>query len=250
MLRIAICDDQTEFTEHLYKLIKESFAKYDYGLAGIQIYQNGHTLLQDYDTGTKFDIIFLDIEMPPISGMEVADKIRKMDSDVFLIFVTNFSDFMRASFKVEAFDFLEKPISQENIDEVLTRCIRKYEQQHGHIVVKTNLGMATLYLNHVIYIKSDLHYVTFVLLHQKGPIRSKMTLNEVQQLLHPFQQFIRCHQSYIVNLDYVQEITPQKLFLSINDLVPMDYLPISRKYTASVKKQFLLFNLKTGRFSS
>lgn len=250
MLRIAICDDQPEFTEHLYKLIKESFAKYDYNLAGIQIYQNGLPLLQDYNSGTKFDIIFLDIEMPTVSGMEVANKIRKIDPDVLLIFVTNFSDFMAVSFKVEAFDFLEKPVSQESIDEVLTRCIRKYEQQHGHIVVKTNLGMATLYLNHVVYIKSDLHYVTFVLLHQKETVRSKMTLNDVQQLLHPFRQFARCHQSYIVNLNYVQEITPQKLFLTIKDMIPMGYLPISRKYIDSIKKQFLLFNLKTGRILS
>ena len=58
MIRIAICDDQTEVTEHLYKLIKNYFAKYDYDLAGIQIYQNGYPLLQDYVSGTKFDIIF------------------------------------------------------------------------------------------------------------------------------------------------------------------------------------------------
>jgi len=249
MIRIAICDDQTEVTEHLYKLIKNYFAKYDYDLAGIQIYQNGYPLLQDYVSGTKFDIIFLDIQMPSVSGMEVASRIRQVDPDVLLIFVTNFSDFMRASFKVEAFDFLLKPVSQENMDEVLTRCFRKYEQSNGHIVVKTNLGMATIYLNHVVYIKSDLHYITFVLRYQNETIRSKMKLSEVEELLQPFQQFVRCHQSYIVNLSYIREITPQKLFLNINGIVPLNYLPISRKYTNSVKTQFLLFNLKTGRFS-
>ena len=92
-------------------------------MAGIQIYQNGHTLLQDYDTGTKFDIIFLDIEMSSVSGMEVADKIRKMDSDVFLIFVTNFSDFMAGgSPAAVASRFLMPPIIRQYIIQGKENC--------------------------------------------------------------------------------------------------------------------------------
>lgn len=249
MMRIAICADHAATAQHLHKLVKNFLAKYDYDLAGLRIYHDGHTLLHDLEKGAAFDIIFLDMQLPTSFGMDTAQKIREQHPDVFLIFTTDSPDLMASSFQVHAFDFLTKPVSQETIEQVLSRCFRRYEQQHGHIVVRTSLGLATIYLNHLVYIKSDRHYVTFFLRQKEEAICSKMKLTEVEQILQSFHHFVRCHQSYIVNLDYVRELTPQKLFLTITDLAPLNHLPVSRKYINSVAQQFLIRHHQTERLS-
>lgn len=242
-MNIAICDDHLIFTQQLYRTIRSYFAQYDITLGTIKLYQNGNDLLQDCLNASHFDIIFLDIEMPHISGMEVAKNIRLSNSEVLIVFITNFPDYMPASFKVEAFDFLSKPISEEDIFAVLTRCIYKYQQKHGFIQIKTSLGVAAVNINTIVYINSDLHYVDFLLTSGEY-VRSKMKLEDVELLLSNYSQFMRCHQSYIVNLDYVQEV--QRLRIIFNHKKP--YLPgsiaISRKYSDIAREKFLLYRLK------
>lgn len=242
-MNIAICDDHMIFAQQLYRIIKNYYAKFDITLGAVKLYQNGNDLLHDCLNATHFDIIFLDIEMPQISGIEVAKKIRLTNSDVLIVFVTSFPDYMPASFKVEAFDFLSKPITEDDIFAVLTRCIHKYQQKHGYIQLKTSLGIAAVNINNIVYINSDLHYVTFLLADGEH-IRSKMKLEAAEILLTSYSQFIRCHQSYIVNLDYVQEV--QRLRIIFNHKKP--YLPsfiaISRKYSDIVREKFLLHRLK------
>lgn len=246
-MNIAVCDDQLELAEQLGKTIKTFFAKQDYALGSVRQYSDGTKLLADYKAGLHFDAVFLDIEMPSVSGMEIAKQIRKMDNDVLLIFVTSYPDYMSASFKVEAFDFLTKPVSAEELHTVLTRCMRKYGQRHGQVLIKTPLGMAAVALNKIVFIRSTLHYVDFVLRDEKEPLHSKLKLDEVETMLQPYHQFVRCHQSFIVNLDYIQELQRQKILLNVAGLAECDTLPISRKYITVVKEKFLRYHLKSGR---
>lgn len=247
-MNIAICDDQLETAEQIYEIVKDYYAQYDLNLHEIKLYQDGNILLDDYNRAQRFHIIFLDIEMPSMSGMEVAKKIRQLDTEVLLIFVTAYPDYMAASFKVEAFDFLSKPVTEGEIVEVLDRCIQKCEQKYKQIVVKTPTGITTICLNDIAYISSDLHYIDFSLI-QGEIIRTKMKINQIAAELQPYQQFIRCHQSYIVNLDFVQEIQRQQILLKKISPTLSRWIPISRKYLSSTKEKFLLYHLRRRRTS-
>lgn len=246
-MNIAVCDDQIELVDQLGRSIKTFLAGQNRVLGSVKQYTDGMALLADYKAGLRFDVIFLDIEMPSISGIEVAGEIRKLDEEVLLIFVTSYPDYMPASFKVETFDFLTKPVSVEEIQIVLTRCMRKYEQRHSQLLIKTPLGVAAVTLHKIVFVRSTLHYVDFILRDAREPLHSKLKLNEVETMLQPYHQFVRCHQSYIVNLDYVQELQRQKILLNITGLAEYNTLPISRKYITVIKEKFLRYHLKSGR---
>ena len=136
-MNIAVCDDQKEMTNTIHNLIKNYLDEKTNGLNNIRSYFDGDSLLSDIQTGKSFDIIFLDIEMPSITGLEVAKQIRQNNFDLLIIFITSHPNFMSASFKVEAFDFLTKPLDTEELYAVLERCLQKYRQKHGQIKVRT-----------------------------------------------------------------------------------------------------------------
>lgn len=237
-MNIAVCDDQKEMTNTIHNLIKNYLDEKTNGLNNIRSYFDGDSLLSDIQAGKSFDIIFLDIEMPSITGLEVAKQIRQNNFDVLIIFITSHPNFMSASFKVEAFDFLTKPLDTEELYAVLERCLQKYRQKHGQIKVRTPLGVAVIQLNDVMYIYSEKHYINFIL-NNDTTIRTLMTLNQLEAELTLYRQFARCHQSYIVNFDYVVEVQRTKILLKNY----MDSLPVSRAYKESVKEKFLLYHL-------
>ena len=146
-MNIAVCDDRMEVTDLLYKMIKTYFSQHHLLLTSIKIYSDGDCLLQDIQKGSPFDIIFLDIELPGLNGLEVAQFIRQIDSEVLLVFVTGHPEYMSDAFKVEAFDFLSKPVQEEDMELVLSRCIRKYQQRNGQLVIRTSMGTATAHIN-------------------------------------------------------------------------------------------------------
>lgn len=246
-MNIAVCDDRMEVTDLLYKMIKTYFSQHHLLLTSIKIYSDGDCLLQDIQKGSPFDIIFLDIELPGLNGLEVAQFIRQIDSEVLLVFVTGHPEYMSDAFKVEAFDFLSKPVQEEDMELVLSRCIRKYQQRNGQLVIRTSMGTATAHINNIVYVNSDLHYIDFVLTTGES-LRTKMQMRQVEELLQPYPQFIRCHQSYLVNLDYVREVQRQNFLLkNINEKSIVSTIPISRKYLTQTKEKFVQHNLRSGR---
>lgn len=245
-MNIAICDDQQEIAEKIYNLIQTFFNQNNSMLNNISIYHDGHSLLTDFYAGQPFNVIFLDIDMPSISGMEVAKNIRQTDSEVLIVFITSYPDFMPASFKVEAFDFLTKPFSEVDLYNTLERCIQKYTQKNGQLAIRTSLGTAVIKLRTIVYITSDKHYLNFIF-NNGTKIRTQMTLNQLEEELLHYQHFARCHQSYIVNLDYVSEVQREKVLFNIILPNGISFVPISRKYCETIKEKFLIHHLKLER---
>lgn len=240
-MHIAICDDQQTAVDTLYRAIKNYFADKDLTLSSLTTYTDGNELLNNYKQNKQLDVLFLDIDMPSISGMEVAQKLRDAGSNTLLVFVTSYPDFMASSFQVETFDFLTKPVSTTALYATLKRCIKKYQQQHGKLTVKTSIGISTIYFPNILYIKSTAHYVTFVL-KDGSQITSLMTLSQLEERLRPFPQFARCHQSYIANLDYIQDAQKKNLILSPEYHKIIDAIPISRRYSTIIGEKFLRYH--------
>lgn len=139
IMHIAICDDQLNTVSTLYQLIKDYFAMHDLTLSSLSSYTDGNKLLADYELHKQLDVLFLDIDMPSISGMELAYKLRLANSNAIIVFITSHPEFMASSFRVETFDFLTKPISVTAFNNTLKRCVKKYQQQHGKLLIKTAL---------------------------------------------------------------------------------------------------------------
>ncbi len=240
-MQIAICDDQKETVSRLSRAVALYFEQQQNTTFTISEYYDGQSLLDGYET-QQFDLIFLDIEMPDLSGMETAKELRQRGCEALLVFVTAYAEFMAASFHVEAFDFLTKPVTDTDLARVLNRCVMKLNRLSGTIIVKTGTGNMVVRLREVLYIASSKHHLNIVL-REGAVIRSMMTLNQMEEQLKSYPQFIRCHQSYMINIDYVAELCREHFQLQPVYQSIIEKVPISRKYAEPVKERFFRYYL-------
>ena len=204
---------------------------------------NGKEVLSFLRTHPNVDILFLDIEMPVMNGLETAKEILAMNYPVKIVFATGYSQFALQAFDLEAFDYILKPYDEERIAKTIERLSgsleeRKQYQAPGEIIsasrkitLQTKDKTLLLSPSHEIIListeKSDssLFYTT------NGIIRSKMTLRDIEKILSP-QGFFRTHKGYIVNLSKVREIKPQdnSTLLLTMEKYPKEKVPVSRHY--------------------
>ncbi len=241
-MKIAICDDQSGQVVLLKAQIKELCAVHDMSDVSIDIYSSGNELLK-CETLRTFDIVFLDIDMPGLSGIDTARKLREMDCEALIVFVTSYQEYMRDAFKVEAFDYLIKPVSMRELNDVVKRAVQKQEQRYGKITVKTveNETLA-LACRKIVLVQSRLHYID-IMLNDNAVYTVSMKLDWLSELLKPYVQFVRCHQSYIVNLDCVEAIQQNSFKLKKDFQQIQKEIPISRKNLSAMKERYLNYHL-------
>ena len=243
-MRIAICDDRAENTKSLREQIRTVAAQLDLELTAVELFTDGTELLKEYMAHQAFDIIFLDIDMPHISGMETAQEIRRVNSSVLIVFVTSYQEYMRDAFRVEAFDYLVKPVNIRELHDVLKRCMAKYTQRYEQIAIKTvEKETIALSTNEILFIQSHLHHI-IITMNDGTEYAAHMKLDQMEETLHDYAQFVRCHQSYIANLEYTDAIqsdcfTIKKAYRHIAEQVP-----ISRNRMQKAKVQYLTYRMR------
>lgn len=225
-LKIAVCDDVCDDRQWLISKIKE-----EYPYCHCSAYKSGEMLLWDFESGIHFDILFLDIFMEGMSGVEVARRIRLSDPNMFIIFVSSSNDFYRESYDLYAFNYLIKPLKMDKVTEVLHRAIYYLNKDSDQVVrFSFNNSFHIVRCSQLLYMSSDKHVVNFHLIDGEC-LKSYGKLDDfVSQL--PLENFVRCHQSYIVNLKHVTGMTTGEFIL---DKIK---IPISRKYYRQAQEKY------------
>lgn len=223
MYRIAIVEDDQANTDILIKHIAKYSAKTGDHFAWT-CFQNGMDFISDYSF--SFDIVFMDIKMPFMDGLTAAHKLREIDKEVALIFVTNLKQYAIRGYEVNALDYMVKPVDYYDFEMKFIKTIH-YVQEHDRTCTFIDLedGKKKIML-------ANLHYVEirnrFLYYHtDEGCFQSRGQLNNVEEQLKD-KHFIRCDYSYLVNLRHVMEIHKDHL------VVGMDVVPISRRRKAEV----------------
>jgi len=225
-IRIAVCDDVSADSQWLVSIIKtkDSFCE-------CTVYQSGEELLWDFESGIHFDILFLDIFMSGMNGVDVARCIRNIDPDALLIFISSSDDFYRESYDLYAFNYLLKPVSVAKLTEVYCHALERINKNTEQVVhISFNNSLHTIRYSQLLYLSSNQHVITFFL--KTGePLKSYGKLDDfVTQL--PSEIFARCHKSYIVNLNHVTKMT------SIEFVLGEIKVPISRNYAEQVHLKY------------
>ncbi len=247
-MHIAICDDEKQDRQRIVDWLREDQTLQ----AVLTTYNSTAALLLDIQRGQRYDLIFLDIELPgDINGMEAARRIRQRDSQVMQVFITSYSDFMSHAFAVEAMDYLVKPVQKERFLATNNRCREKFNATN-QLIFANMKEAALLTARDIYYIASltgkDKNYVLLhdrfseraVLLDEERGIKIRMTMNEIEQHLSG-KGFYRCQSGYLVNWIYVKRVYTEKLPTGVQHkvlLVDGDWqcvLPVSRD-----KKQEML----------
>ena len=214
IIRIAICDDELFFAEKLKKIIA-SYCGIKQIPHEVDIYQSGREFLFDNEKMLGYQIVFLDINMDEMDGLETARKLRKFDNETFLIFVTAFINYTIEGYKVDAIRYVLKtdPNFEASVLESLDAVFEKmaYTPKIENFCFRE--GEKNIALEKIIYIESNLHKLTFHV-YDKEICRYTIyeTLNKISELFS--EDFVRIHQSYLVNLRFIRTIEGNKLILS------------------------------------
>lgn len=207
MFKIAICDDENYFTEELKKILSDCMLKK--GLVfKIDTYSSGAKLISLGIGMLQYSIIFLDINMDEVDGIMTAKKIREVSKEAFIVFVTAFVNYTLEGYKVDAIRYLLK--GGNNFKSAIDECINAIiEKMNYTIVTKSfhfNEGVKEIALERLLYIESRLHKLEFHVQEDKMKVYTiYATLNNLEADLQD-NDFVRIHQSYLVNLKYIMSI--------------------------------------------
>lgn len=202
-MKIAIVEDQKIEQERLTHYLQEYCQKAKLPVE-VTCFNDGIDITSDYQP--VFDVIYLDVEMEIMDGMTTAQKIRQVDKDVLLVFVTNHSQVAIQGYSVEAIDFLLKPLSQFVFEEHFKKILRKLpspDQEEQFLYIKNKSTTTKVFFKDIFYIESIGHNLCFHT--KKGQITTTNTLKNMEKLLDP-TFFFRSNSGYIVNLAYVEKV--------------------------------------------
>ena len=197
ILRIAVCEDDPADTERLVAFIKQA------GIASdMESFETAEALLSDFEPG-KYDLIFLDIFFCGKSGMYAAQTIRGMDKIVALAFTTTSIDHALDSYRVGALKYLEKPMKAEGVKETLELALMKINNRPYITLSIAGGGKKDVPLDSILYFESQNRAVAVHV--TSGVITTSRAekLDGLEESL-PSPPFLRCHRSFIVNLDYAR----------------------------------------------
>lgn len=227
MLYIAICDDEHNMTEQL-RMIISAYLESRCIDAEILTFQNADDLLI---CKSRFDCIFLDIEMPETNGIEAAKRIRENDMHVPVVYVTSYTDYWKNAYSVHAFDFIVKPFSCDDIEKVLNDLILiRQKPQSPVITLQSEKGTVYQKTNEILYFYVEDKKRLTVCTNDKKYI-VKMSLSEVRSVLDG-SLFFSPHRCCIVNLRQVSTIENRFDIIMTNG----EFLPLAQRK----EKDFLL----------
>lgn len=216
MISIAICDDSISMLTSLEEGIKDYASKNEKEIRTF-LYHDGAALLEEY-VG-KFDLIFLDIKMPKMNGVDVAKKIREKDSDVMIIFLTSLMQYALEGYKVNAVNYILKPISNKRLEIELDRCINVLNQrEEPYICFHNDAGNYKILLKNISYVET---YNRNLLIHtNEQNIVCYWKMRELENKIATYG-FSRNHSSYITNLFYVESVEKNEVKLSTGERLPI-----------------------------
>ena len=199
MTRIAIVEDEAAIQEQLTGYVQRYTRQYGTPFE-VSVFGSGVEILEDYRP--VYDIIFLDVEMPHLDGMETARRIRALDSDVLLIFITNMAQYAIKGYAVGALDYVLKPVPYFAFSQQLQKAVNQLARRVRHyLAVPVDGGLRRLDAATVYYIESEGHRIHFYT--EDGEFSAPGALKALEEKLAS-QPFARCNSGYLVNLAQVR----------------------------------------------
>lgn len=201
MIKIAIVEDEINQAETLKENLKRFFTleKQDYIVFH---FESAKRFLNSYSS--DYDLIFMDINLPDISGMEAAEQIRKIDQFVMIIFVTSLAQYAIKGYEVNAFDFIIKPVTYFNFALKFKRAIENLaKKEDSFILVANKSSKRKLKIADIIYVEVNKHTILYHTEQEIISVTGSLKLVQSELKNYPFEL---CNQCYLVNLKYVKEI--------------------------------------------
>lgn len=202
MLNVAICDDDIRITGELEMLIQK-IAKHNFVDVEIEVFWDGKSLVEEIRKGFCFDIIYLDIEMDREDGISAARKIRTYDKNVLIIYVTSHENHMKESFSVRPFQFLVKPVDEQEMVDCFKAAYEDVGNRNFYFQYSYQRVNYKVPIQDILYFQSSKRKILIVT--EKETLVLYGKLNEIEESLKICKvSFLRVHQSYLVNYRHIE----------------------------------------------
>ena len=241
MIKIAFCDDDSAVLSDLHELLALYRAQKNKEIDDYA-FHSPLDLIAEIERGTRFDILFLDVLMPGQNGIDAATEIRNYDKNAKIIFLTSSSEFAVQSYTVNAFYYQLKPICAESfarlMDTVLSQCEK---EQASSLILHCKTGITRIKPAQLEYCEV-IHRTLFIHLTSGKVLECIGSLDELAKQLVPYGSFLRPHRSYLVNLEYIQNLSYRAITMSC-----LAEIPIPRGKYNEIKNAFLEYAFLTDR---
>ena len=207
-MKIVICEDNKNDSALLLSFL-ERYKKDRQLDIEVTLYKSGEALL--HDMGTRdFHLVFMDVGLLGINGVETAKRIREVDMDCAIIFTTTSPEYAVQSYAVRAVHYLLKPVAYEAFTEAMQRCEKQMEQFSRYIEVIENRLPVRVLLRDILFV--EVFRKSCIIQTIKRDISTYLSIEELEKLIDS-DAFLRCHRSYIVNLNRVTEMHKEEFVL-------------------------------------
>lgn len=214
-MKIAVCDDEPIFLEMIRKELEQYYKSLD---VMIETFHSGEDLLRVIKRNPQiYRCIFLDIEMPGLSGLDTAEKVKEMGLSIPVILLTSHTEYAMQGYEVGAFRFLGKPVEQEKLHQAL-ESVEKMEAEGRRLSVRVDGKDLFIPVEEILYLKSENVYLSIQTEKERYLIRGKIK-DQLFQL--PEEQFFQIHRSWIINLRKVYSYDGKKVFLTEGTQIPV-----------------------------
>ncbi len=235
-ITVAIVDDETMFRVLTRKKLEDVMRRIPF-LFTIREYSSGVQFLKDREV---FDIVFMDIAMPEMSGLETAEKYREYCPNGILIFLTAYDEYMKAGYKVNAFRYLGKQDGAGDFFEAVKSAVLLIQTKQKMQFQLVNSGNIFVSLDDIVYIEAQ---ARSVMMHIKSgeilPIRSK--ISDLTEILEK-KGFYLVHRAYLVNMRYARSCVANEVVFTT-----LETVPISERRCQEFKKVLSDFHSNAGR---
>lgn len=199
VLRIAICEDTESDLKNLKALIESARIGYS-----LDVFTTGEEFIQHFSKGA-YDLIFLDVFMNELSGVETAEKIRELDTEVVIVFTTTSEDFTREGYRLNAYKYMIKPVLKEDVIESLDLATVKRDRNlEASLEIISEGKPVSIPFNTIEYIESR-DSRSYIVTEGGREYVVSTSLDSLETMLQS-PQFLRSHRAFIVNLDHVDDI--------------------------------------------
>ncbi|MCQ2464036.1 MAG: LytTR family DNA-binding domain-containing protein [Oscillospiraceae bacterium] len=231
MMKIAVCDDEKTFRDQIKKCISEVGTDFI-----TDEFECGEDLLA---SGEAYDIIFLDIDMSGISGIETAEKLRENGAESEIIFLTSHTEYVYEAFKVRAFRFLQKPVDSDKFSEAFRNAVDSCQKEK--IVIDYKGNVTEMSVDNIVYIESS-GDGTFVYDSRGSYCESPVSLKDWNEKLKD-KSFYRIHKAYLVSMKYVSTFEKN----SVRLVGYPNEFPVARRSAGDFRAAYLDFIKNNAR---
>lgn len=234
MLRLCVCDDNDEELSSIHALIDRFAERYPQHPLQAAYFNDPRPLLEALEGSGRYDLFLLDIIMPHMSGIELAQTIRKRSKRAKLVFLTTSREYGIEAIGMKASGYLLKPIQEQAFFDTVLSCIEELAPENDpSILVKTKLGLTRVQISELMLIESFDH-VQELTLRDGGKLEATARLSELEELLRNTSCFISPHRAYLINMEYIRGISSNNILMTNGRQIP-----VSKKLYSDVKAAYL-----------